>query len=92
MKSLSYSDPRSFRRHADIHCIFCTGAYDHPHSHCPLKIHRNWFFFSWHRMLLHFHERIVGSLIGDDTFAPPFWNWDCPDGMAMPEWYMHSLF
>lgn len=92
MKSLPYSDPRSFRRQADMHCIFCTGAYDQQHSHRPLDIHRKWFFFPWHRMLLHFHERIVGSLIGDDTFALPFWNWDSTDAMAMPEWYMHSPF
>ncbi|XP_004295273.1 PREDICTED: polyphenol oxidase I, chloroplastic-like [Fragaria vesca subsp. vesca] len=92
MKSLPYNDPRSFRRQADMHCLFCTGAYDQPHSHRPVDIHQKWFFFPWHRMLLHFHERIVGSLIGDDTFALPFWNWDSPDGMAMPEWYMHSPF
>ncbi|XP_050364092.1 polyphenol oxidase I, chloroplastic-like [Argentina anserina] len=92
MKSLPYSDPRNFRRQADMHCLFCTGAYDQPHSHRPLDIHHKWFFFPWHRMLLHFHERIAGSLIGDDTFALPFWNWDSPNGMAMPEWFMHSPF
>ena len=30
------------------------------------------------RFYLYFHERILGKLIGDDTFALPFWNWTRP--------------
>ncbi|KAH7517804.1 hypothetical protein FEM48_Zijuj09G0103100 [Ziziphus jujuba var. spinosa] len=90
MKSLPYSDPRSFSRQANLHCIFCTGAYDQKYSNISLNIHRAWFFFPWHRMFLHFHERILGSLIGDDTFALPFWNWDSPEGMTIPEMYMNE--
>lgn len=92
MKSLPDSDPRSFSRQANIHCLYCTGAYDQPHSNLSIDIHRKWFFFPWHRMVLHFHERIVGSLIGDDAFALPFWNWDSPDAMTLPGWYMNDPF
>lgn len=33
---------------------------------------------------LYFYERILGKLIGDPTFALPFWNWDNPKGMTIP--------
>lgn len=39
------------------------------------------------RFYLYFHERILGKLIGDDTFALPFWNWDAPAGMTLPAIY-----
>ncbi|KAJ4838316.1 hypothetical protein Tsubulata_040970 [Turnera subulata] len=90
MKSLPYSDPRSYTRQANLHCLFCTGSYDQKYSNFQLKIHRSWMFFPWHRMLLHFHERILGSLIGDDTFALPFWAWDIPEGMTIPDMFMNK--
>ncbi|PIA55787.1 hypothetical protein AQUCO_00700245v1 [Aquilegia coerulea] len=92
MKSLPYEDPRSFLRQAHVHCIFCSGAYNQLHTNFLLKIHRSWLFFPWHRMMLYFHERILGSLIGDDTFALPFWNWDNPEGMFIPDMYMNGSF
>ncbi|KAF8405245.1 hypothetical protein HHK36_010146 [Tetracentron sinense] len=92
MKSLPYDDPRNHMRQANMHCIYCTGAYNQQHSNSLLKIHRSWLFFPWHRMMLYFHERIIGSLIGDDTFALPFWNWDAPDGMKIPNMYMNGSF
>lgn len=52
-----------------------------------IQIHNSWLFFPWHRWYLYFHERILGKLIGDDTFALPFWNWDSPQGMPMPTMY-----
>ncbi|KAF5727203.1 aureusidin synthase-like [Tripterygium wilfordii] len=92
MKSLPYDDPRSFMRQADMHCLYCTGAYNQQHTNYPLNIHRSWLFFPWHRMMMYFHERILGSLIGDDTFALPFWAWDIPDGMMTPEMYLNEPF
>ncbi|KAF3435718.1 hypothetical protein FNV43_RR22810 [Rhamnella rubrinervis] len=90
MKSLPYSDPRSFRRQADMHCIYCTGAYNKKYSNnVSLNIHGSWFFFPWHRMYLYFHERILRSFIDDDVFALPFWNWDSPDGMTIPEMFLN---
>ncbi|PON86009.1 Polyphenol oxidase [Trema orientale] len=92
MKSLPHSDPRSFSRQAQLHCTFCTGAYDQKHSSASIDIHGNWLFFPFHRMYLHFHERILGSLIGDDTFALPFWNWDNPESMLFPDICLEGPF
>ncbi|OVA18745.1 Tyrosinase [Macleaya cordata] len=92
MKSLPYSDPRSWLRQANMHCIYCTGAYNQQHSNSLLKIHRSWMFFPWHRMMIYFHERILGSLIGDENFALPFWNWDAPEGMFIPDMYTNGSF
>ncbi|KAJ4850404.1 hypothetical protein Tsubulata_007061 [Turnera subulata] len=93
MKSLPHTDPRSFTRQANLHCLYCTGSYNQKHSNSGFNIHKSWLFFPWHRMMLYFHERILGNLIGDDTFALPFWSWDIPEGMVIPEMYMNaSLF
>ncbi|XP_022726199.1 polyphenol oxidase I, chloroplastic-like [Durio zibethinus] len=89
MKSLPYDDPRSFARQANLHCLFCTGAYEQQNSDTPLSIHRTWLFFPWHRIMIYFHERILGSLIGDDTFALPVWTWDIPEGMMIPNFYVN---
>ncbi|RZC79464.1 hypothetical protein C5167_003816 [Papaver somniferum] len=90
MKSLPYDDPRSYMRQANMHCIYCTGAYNQQNSNSLLKIHRSWMFFPWHRMMIYFHERILGSLIGDENFALPFWNWDSPEGMFIPDMYLNG--
>ncbi|RZC94092.1 hypothetical protein C5167_016786 [Papaver somniferum] len=90
MKSLPYQDPRNYIRQANMHCLYCTGSYNQQHSSSLLKIHRTWLFFPWHRMVLYFHERILGSLIGDENFALPFWNWDTPDGMFIPDMFLNG--
>ncbi|CAL1353513.1 unnamed protein product [Linum trigynum] len=92
MRSLPYSDPRSFTRQANLHCQYCTGSFLQQHSTLPVRVHKTWIFFPWHRMLLYFHEKILGSLIGDDTFAIPFWPWDLPDGMTLPAFYLNGSF
>ncbi|CAN0909165.1 Aureusidin synthase [Linum grandiflorum] len=92
MKSLPYSDPRSYTRQANLHCQYCTGSFLQQHSTLPVQVHDSWIFFPWHRMMLYFHEFILGSLIGDDTFAIPFWAWDLPEGMTMPEFYLNGSF
>ncbi|GMJ00546.1 hypothetical protein HRI_003723800 [Hibiscus trionum] len=90
MKSLPHDDPRSFSRQGNLHCLFCSGAYDQQSYNAPLSIHETWLFFPWHRMMIYFHERIIGSLIGDETFALPYWAWDIPEGMVIPDMYTNK--
>ncbi|PKU73766.1 Polyphenol oxidase A1, chloroplastic [Dendrobium catenatum] len=91
MKDLPKSDPRNFFQQANIHCAYCNGAYDQlGFSNLQLLIHNSWLFFPWHRIYLYFHERILAKLIGDDSFALPFWNWDSPDGMRIPSMYLNT--
>ncbi|XP_051152310.1 polyphenol oxidase I, chloroplastic-like [Andrographis paniculata] len=89
MKDLSEkdpSDPRGFAQQARVHCAYCNSAYPQaPGSDLKLQVHFSWLFFPFHRWYLYFYERILGKLIGDPTFALPFWNWDNPPGMVMPD-------
>ncbi|KAH6780800.1 hypothetical protein C2S52_012037 [Perilla frutescens var. hirtella] len=85
MKELPDTDPRSFMNQANIHCAYCNTAYKQGGADTvPLQIHNSWLFFPFHRWYLYFYEKILGKLIGDPSFALPFWNWDNPKGMTMP--------
>ncbi|KAK4439035.1 Polyphenol oxidase, chloroplastic [Sesamum alatum] len=89
MKRLPKDDPRSFMQQANIHCAYCNGAYDQAgQSNVDLQVHNSWLFFPFHRWYLYFYERILGKLIGDPTFALPFWNWDNPKGMTIPPMFV----
>ncbi|CAI9784324.1 unnamed protein product [Fraxinus pennsylvanica] len=78
-------DPRGFMQQANIHCAYCNGAHDQVgFKDLDIQVHNSWLFFPFHRWYLYFYERILGSLIGDPTFALPFWNWDNPKGMTLP--------
>ncbi|KAK4398239.1 (+)-larreatricin hydroxylase, chloroplastic [Sesamum angolense] len=89
MKRLPQDDPRNFLQQANIHCAYCNGAYDQPgQGTMDLQVHESWLFFPFHRWYLYFYERILGKLIGDPTFALPFWNWDNPKGMTMPPMFV----
>ncbi|KAK1439696.1 hypothetical protein QVD17_05516 [Tagetes erecta] len=50
--------------------------------------YNSWLFFPFHRWYLYFYERILGKLINDPTFALPFWKWDFPEGMEIPEMFI----
>jgi polyphenol oxidase len=70
-------DPRGWYRQGAVHCWYCSGAGD---SLNGMEIHGGWWFFAWHRAYLYFHETILGTLIGDPSFALPYWDWDsCKD-------------
>ncbi|KAI3953171.1 hypothetical protein MKX01_042166 [Papaver californicum] len=91
MKSLPYTDPRNWMRQANMHCLYCTGSYNQKYSNSiEVDIHKTWYFFPWHRMMIYFHEKIIGSLIGDEDFALPFWQWDAPEGMPLPSMYLEG--
>ncbi|BFI16393.1 polyphenol oxidase [Marchantia polymorpha subsp. ruderalis] len=81
MNALPADDPRSFLRQWHTHCSFCKEAYlqrrlNTSTTGYPLQLHYSWTFLPWHRMLIYFHEKILGSLINDPDFTLPFWNWD----------------
>ena len=43
-------------------------------------------------MYIYFYEKALGQLIGDDTFALPFWNWDTPAGMVVQPLFRDDSF
>ncbi|CAK7350646.1 unnamed protein product [Dovyalis caffra] len=88
MKALPADDPRNFMQQANVHCAYCNGAYEQVgFPNLDLQVHGTWLFFPFHRYYLYFYEKILGQLIGDPTFALPFWNWDSPSGMKLPAMY-----
>ncbi|RZC47725.1 hypothetical protein C5167_040663 [Papaver somniferum] len=90
MKALPTNHPWNYYQQATIHCTYCNGAFDQLNTKTLLQVHGSWFFLPWHRYYLYFWEKILGKLIGDDTFAIPFWNWDAPKGMYMPPMYLNE--
>ncbi|XP_075486175.1 polyphenol oxidase I, chloroplastic-like [Primulina tabacum] len=91
MKALPADDPRNFMQQANVHCAYCNLTYEQKGDpDVKLQIHNCWHFYPWHRWYLYFYERILGKLIDDPTFGMPFWNWDHPDGMPMPERYARA--
>ncbi|KAL7604993.1 hypothetical protein Lser_V15G16482 [Lactuca serriola] len=88
MKALPDDDPRSFKQQANVHCAYCDAAYVQlGYPDVELQVHNSWLFFPFHRCYLYFFEKICGKLIDDPTFAIPFWNWDAPVGMKIPDIY-----
>ncbi|ONI10337.1 hypothetical protein PRUPE_4G041500 [Prunus persica] len=86
MRALPDDDPRSFAQQAKVHCSYCDGGYPQvEYSDLEIQVHFCWLFYPFHRWYLYFFEKIMGELIGDPTFALPFWNWDAPAGMYIPE-------
>ncbi|GLJ28768.1 hypothetical protein SUGI_0567260, partial [Cryptomeria japonica] len=92
MKKLPDEDPRNFTEQAKIHAAYCHSAYYMGKTDKAFKVHGGWFFLPWHRWYLYFYERILAKLLGDDTFALPFWNWDFEGGMTIPLMYMDHSF
>ncbi|KAF8662495.1 hypothetical protein HU200_056085 [Digitaria exilis] len=86
MKALPSCNPLSFTAQAAIHQAYCDGHYRYSpeKTNAPFDVHNSWIFAPWHRMYIYFYEKALGDLIGDDTFALPYWNWDSPAGMTIP--------
>ena len=74
-------DPRGWFHQGQVHCWYCSGALD---GLWGQEIHGGWWFLPWHRAYLFFHEQILGALIGDPTFALPYWDWDTPGRDRFP--------
>jgi hypothetical protein len=55
--------------------------------------HGTYFFLAWHRMYLHFFERIVRSASRDPNFALPYWNYGNDKERQLPATFRdpHSL-
>ncbi|KAD3066728.1 hypothetical protein R6Q59_019073 [Mikania micrantha] len=91
MRDLPDDHPHSFASQAKIHCAYCNGGYTQVDSGFPcndIQVHNSWLFFPFHRWYLYFYERILGKLINDPDFALPFWKWDEPAGMPIPEMFV----
>lgn len=77
-------DPRGWLRQSYVHCWYCGGG---SNGRSGQEIHGSWLFLPWHRAYLHFQERILCKLIGDDTFALPYWDWDTQKRQVFPPIY-----
>nr|CAB3468428.1 unnamed protein product [Digitaria exilis] len=71
MKALPASDPRSFYPAGQRPLRLL-----HRRSPASRVIHYSWLFFPFHRAYLYFFERVAARLLGDPSFAMPFWGWD----------------
>jgi polyphenol oxidase len=78
-------DPRNWLGQGLVHCWYCSGSLD---ALTGPEIHGGWWFLPWHRAYLYFHERILGDLIEDPSFALPYWDWDTPQRNRFPDLYM----
>jgi hypothetical protein len=86
MQARPASDPTSWAFQAAIHGTFGAVPAGVRFNECQ---HQQWFFLPWHRMYLHFFERIVRAAVvaagGPADFALPYWDYEGPgDGAMLP--------
>jgi len=87
MRALPNSDPRSMEAQQNMHAWYCATC-----APGVTDIHQHWTFFGWHRAFLYFHERILGSLVGDMTLRLPYWDWEnAAHRVLPPQYYTGSL-
>jgi hypothetical protein len=94
MRSRPATDPTSWLAQANIH-----GAFSPPAGMIANACeHGSTFFLSWHRMYLHFFERMVRKASGDPAFALPYWGYsptgqrDLPAPFRLPADATNPLF
>jgi polyphenol oxidase len=85
LRNVYRDDPRSWYQQGLVHCWYCSGAINGLNG---MEIHGGWWFLPWHRAYLYFHEQTLASLIGDPSFALPYWDWDTSGRDRFPEVYM----
>ncbi len=86
MMAREVTDKTSWWFQANIHDLPEEEAAQHKSlakywQQCP---HKNYFFLSWHRLYLHFFERIVRKASGDPDFALPYWGYEDPQQASLP--------
>jgi len=84
MRSRPDTDPTSWNYQARIHGIVRGGAqapFGAPWGTCR---HGSDDFLSWHRLYVHFFERILREASGDPDFALPYWDYSVPGQNALP--------
>ena len=82
MRDLATSDPldpRGFWHQANVHCWNCSVPANQQHG--------SWRFFTWHRAMLYFHERILGHLVNDENLRLPYWDWELTAHRSLPAPY-----
>lgn len=84
LRNLYRDDPRSWSNQGLVHCWYCSGAMDGLNGQ---EIHGGWWFLPWHRAYLNFHEQILAHLVGDASFALPYWDWDTGGRDRFPDAY-----
>lgn len=80
MKARPVSDGTSWMAQANIH-----GAVSAPSGMIANACrHDQLFFLSWHRMYVHFFERIARKASGDPSFALPYWGYSPTGARNLP--------
>ncbi len=74
LRALPSTDPRTWMAQAKVHCWYCGGG----GTNTP-DVHPNWAFLPWHRNYLYVLEKTLGKLVGNPSFALPYWDWNTPD-------------
>jgi tyrosinase-like protein/polyphenol oxidase-like protein len=84
MKARAAADPTSWLYQAKMHAVD-SGIAAALQDQCQ---HRQFFFFSWHRMFTYFFEKILRKASGNPNLALPYWNYtDVAAEGVIPEPY-----
>jgi hypothetical protein len=82
MKALPTADPHSWTYQAAIHGTTVSHyPSSYPWNTCQ---HNSYFFWSWHRMYLHYFERIVRKISRNAKWTLPYWNYTSPSERQLP--------
>ncbi len=84
MQSRNPQDPTSWNYQARIHGMARGGVqppFGAPWGTCR---HSSDDFLSWHRLYLHFFERILRQASGDPSFMLPYWDYSVPGQNSLP--------
>ena len=49
--------------------------------------HGSYWFWPWHRMYLHYFERIIRKMCGNPCWALPYWDWSSPSQRQLPSMF-----